>query len=405
MCATVENFIGVEDMRLQALSSPRFIRKTQLGANEYHKNFHKVDAETISVITSVEADKVTPLMSKIYLRLTNASAEVWEREGVLRFESKEREGKIIKAWTLLCELLGVASATANKALTWMHEVGVIGYYAGKNGVGIRIFLNRAESSIGIRPALPSKKILQFTPTSSRNAPASQNETAFNDSFAVSETLDKDIEPSAPKNGANEKQVGKNGFPPTPLPQLGIDTATQTPTQAGPVKTQPTTNRNASTFSLTEVLERLKTEIEPGLQRAAAQAASQATKQEIERTREWFETKAMPKATRVAIHECFSLLKKHGTLDEKTNRTKTDMQIGHYDPQMQSEPLRARTESEIRETAEICLTLLELQGQSIDRTLSEISSEAGGWLLPDDAPKVRELAYRLLETKQGREGAK
>ena len=39
-----------------------------------------------------------------------------EREGVLRFEAQCREGKQVKAWDVLCETLGVASATANKAV-------------------------------------------------------------------------------------------------------------------------------------------------------------------------------------------------------------------------------------------------------------------------------------------------
>ncbi|HEU0144146.1 MAG TPA: hypothetical protein VFQ47_05115, partial [Nitrososphaera sp.] len=123
-------------MSLHPISTPRFVRKTQLATNEYHKNFHQIDREIIAAITSAEADRVTPLISKIYLCLVNAPVKYWEREGVLRFEAECREGKQVKAWTVLCQLLGVASATANKALTWMHDVGVIGYFAGKNGVGI-----------------------------------------------------------------------------------------------------------------------------------------------------------------------------------------------------------------------------------------------------------------------------
>src|SRR5947199_5416337 len=114
-------------------------------------------------------------MSKIYLRLVNAPEQYWEREGVLRFEAELREGKQVKAWDVLCETLGVASATANKAVTWLHNSGIIGYFAGKNGVGIRIFLNRASSSIGMRAG---KKILEFSPASSRKPPASPNEPAF-----------------------------------------------------------------------------------------------------------------------------------------------------------------------------------------------------------------------------------
>jgi hypothetical protein len=40
-------------------------------------------------------------------------------------------------------------------------------------------------------------------------------------------------------------------------------------------------------------------------------------------------------------------------------------------------------------------VLETHGQAIDTTLSEISSEAGGRLLPEDAPKVRALAESMI----------
>src|SRR5437763_15780292 len=195
--------------------STRFIRKTQLSAHEYHKHFFKLDEEIIAAITSAEADKVTPLMSKIYLRLLNAPDRYWEGEGVLRFEAECREGKQVKAWDVLCETLGVASATANKAVTWLHDAGIIGYFAGKNGVGIRIFLNRASSSIGVRVASAGQKILHFAPASSDAAHASQNEAAFNDSFAVLDGSDSDLNRRAPKNGADTKPDVKTDSDPTP----------------------------------------------------------------------------------------------------------------------------------------------------------------------------------------------
>src|SRR5438105_10049625 len=122
-------------MAAQPNFSNRFIRKTQLAANEYHKNFFKLDEEIIAAVTSADADKITPLMSKIYLRLVNTPDQYWEREGVLRFEAECREGKQFKDWDVLCETLGVASATANKAVTWLHYYGIIGYFAGMYGVG------------------------------------------------------------------------------------------------------------------------------------------------------------------------------------------------------------------------------------------------------------------------------
>ena len=137
-------------MTAQAISTPRFLRKTSLQPNERNTNFVMLDNDVAEVISSPEADRVTPLMCKIYVRLRTAPTHLWERDGVLRFEGEEREGKWIKAWDQLCKHLRVSSETANKALQWMHEQGVIGYTAFKNKVGIRIFLNRASSSISSR---------------------------------------------------------------------------------------------------------------------------------------------------------------------------------------------------------------------------------------------------------------
>jgi hypothetical protein len=40
-------------------------------------------------------------------------------------------------------------------------------------------------------------------------------------------------------------------------------------------------------------------------------------------------------------------------------------------------------------------MLEVKGQSVEVTLSEMSAEAGGFLLPEDAPRVRVKAEAFL----------
>lgn len=122
-------------MSLRPLPGARFIRRTELRPGEYRKNFHQIDREVLSAVTSEEADRVTPLMSKIYLRMVNAPEKYWERDGVLRIEAEVRDEGLVKAWSVLCELVGVASATASKALRWMHEQGIIGYFSGKKAWG------------------------------------------------------------------------------------------------------------------------------------------------------------------------------------------------------------------------------------------------------------------------------
>jgi hypothetical protein len=378
-------------MTARHLETPRFIRKTQLAQGEYRKNFHQIDDEIIKSITSPEADQVTPLMSKVYLRLVRAPTKFWEREGVLRFEAECREGKQVKAWTVLCELMGVASATANKALSWMHEQGIIGYFSGKNGVGIRIFLNRAASSIGTKATSGGRKILDFSPASSGERAASQNEPAFKDSFAVLEVSDTDINPHAPKNGADTKTVDKKVLEPIPPP----DTKSRTCIEPEGRELEATKQHSGS-VSVNEIVERLKNELEPCVKAAAMQAATQTAEREMARTREWFETKALPKAVRVAQHETYDLLRKHGSVDERKQRARADLEVGRaaadsYTPPVAHKP----TLEEIRETAETCMAFLETQGKSIGETLFDLSTQGGGWLLPEDAPRVREAVLVLL----------
>ncbi|HVG22068.1 MAG TPA: hypothetical protein VNI02_23740 [Blastocatellia bacterium] len=369
-------------MDMQALPNQRFIRKTELGSNEYRKRFRQIDDEIIAAITSPEADRVTPLMSKIYLRLANAPDGYWERQGVLRFEAEIREGKRQKAWGVLCEILSVSSATANKALTWMHKEGIIGYFSGKNGVGLRIFLNRAVSSIGIKPVPAGKKILAFSHASSGEARASRSETAFNDTFGELESLDQDINSRAPKNGADNSQPDKvtsehtGGYAQKPRVTTAANTTARIPGE-GP-----------SLPALEEIVRKLKVELEPALRNVAVQAAAR----EHERTREWLENRGLPKAARVAQREAFNVLRQFGVVKDSGRRARAELMVGQHD-HAQYKP-RLLTDDEVREVAEICVSMLEGHGQAIDVTLAEISAEAGGYLLAEDAPKVHELAESL-----------
>jgi hypothetical protein len=375
-------------MAAQALATPRFIRKTQLGPGEYRKNFRQIDSEVIAAVTSPEADRETPLMSKIYLRLVNAPARYWERDGVLRFEGEMTGEARVTGWQALCETVGVASATANKALRWMHEQGVIGYFAGKNGVGIRVFINRASSSIGTRAA--GQKILEFPPASSAGARASLDEAAFSDSYAVSEVLETDINPRAPKNGAVTQPVGQTSSastrPPAPVACTTHDREGGRQSAGRPV---------AGAVTVQEIVERLRSELEPRVREAAARAAAQSAAREMERTREWFETRALPKAVRVAQRETYDLLRKHGGFDSRRGQASAGLEVGRGAGDDTVVAARPLTPEGVCEAAEACVALLATQGKAIEVTLCEMSSEGGGWLLPEDAPRVREAARGLL----------
>ena len=187
----------------------RFVRRTTLREDEYRTNFRQIDRDAIELLKSPEARRVTHLMAALYLTLIDAPPEYWEREGVLRFTGDGGESGPSTAWRQLVGLLACGNTTAKKALDWMHARGIIGYYAGKNGAGIRIFINRAVASIGRRAGQKNLRLVP-TPVQESHIPAAG--TPFNDSFAVSEGLETDINSRAPKNGAGTEHLVKRSQP-------------------------------------------------------------------------------------------------------------------------------------------------------------------------------------------------
>lgn len=373
-----------------AISSRRFVRRTALHSGEYRKNFRQIDCDAIEIVTSDEACRVTSLMSKVYLRLIDAPLHLREREGVLRFTGEEQEGRWQTAWQQLISMLGVASATAQKALNWMHEQGVIGYDAHRNGVGIRVFINRATTSIGKGAARTTQKNLPRMPTSPTPPHTSPGDMPFKDTFGTQDNLDLNLIPSAPKNGADARLVDKKSFP------LMANLQPPAAAQSRSGKIQTNTPMSSAT-AVNEIIERLRCEIEPCLKIAATQAATQAAAHEVARTREWFEKKALPKAVRVAQSETYNILRKYGALDARQERICAELRIGRApDVEFVSTPTQPLEQKEIKELAETCVALWEMQGKAIDVTLSEISAEKGKWLLPSDVPKVREAANALLK---------
>jgi len=346
----------------------RFVRRTTLREGEYRTNFRQIDRDAIRLLKSTEARQVTNLMAALYLTLIDAPTECWESEGVLRFTGYDEGGGPLTAWRQLVGLLGCGNTTAKKALDWMHEQGIIGYSAGKNGAGIRIFINRAESSIGRRGGQKNLRLVG-APTPEARTPAAG--TPFKDSFAVLEVLETDLSPGAPKSGAEPEQV---------------------------VETAPAVQQRAASGAVTveRVVERLKGELEPCVKEAAARAAAQMTAREMERTRLWFETKALPKAVRVAQHETYDLLRKHGGINILQKKEGAGPDVGRAAVEQTAEAARTLTQGEVRETAEVCVALLETQGKSIEATLLDLSSGGGGWLLPEDVPRVREEASKLAQ---------
>jgi hypothetical protein len=145
-------------------------------------------------------------------------------------------------------------------------------------------------------------------------------------------------------------------------------------------------------SVDEIVMRLQSLLEPSLKAAAVRTALR----EHERTREWLDKHGIPKATRVAQREAYNVLRKNGVIVAAADSSRrADSQVGQAPEVYTPQQAHRLSEQEIIETAETCVALLEAQGKAIEVTLSEISSEAGGWLLPQDTTRVREAAQTLL----------
>jgi hypothetical protein len=383
--AVNQNF-WIITMTATALPAPRFLRKTTLEDNEYRRNFRQIDNDVIEVITSMEADAVTPLMSKIYLRLLKAPDQYVESSGVLRFEEEIREGKRRKAWQVLCELLRVSSSTANKAIKWLAEVGIIGYFSGKNGVGLRIFLNRASSSIGIKSHSAAKKNLSFSPAPPGETRASFGEAGFRGNY-TGENLDLNNTSRTPDGGADHNRSDNKTFGPA---RLACGDANQDDSLDSIAVDRTSMNHAAM---VREILGMLKPQLEATIQSASRQAASR----EHDRTREWLEKFGLPKVARVAQRESYNILRQSGLAISSTKRIRSQLQVGAG----LSTPHRPKplSPTEIADTAEYCIFRLQTDGHSIDVTLAELSAEAGGYLLAADAPKVREVAEARTQLDQ------
>lgn len=389
-CLAVKPFAWEKLMATHISVTPNFIRRTSLAPNEYRKNFRQIDQAAIEAVTSAEACQVTPLMSKIYLRLINAPPACWESKGVLRFTGDEREGKWMTGWEQLLAIIGVASATASKAMRWLHASGVIGYDAHRNGVGIRIFINRAKASIGQTESRQAEKILPRAPASTAHDHTSPVDVPFKESFAILENQDSDLKSRAPDGAA--KTTGTRASQAEP--------ATDSKTEQGCPHQERGASISKTLFAeraeLMRLVELLKRELEPALRLGAAQAAAR----EHDKTRQWFENRALPKAVRIAQHESYSVLRQHGVLErvrpEAKSRSASELSAGRREGNTAQAKLLSP--AEVEELADLCASYEQFRGQPIELTLAELSADAGGCILAEDAPKVRGLAIEKLEAR-------
>jgi hypothetical protein len=141
---------------------------------------------------------------------------------------------------------------------------------------------------------------------------------------------------------------------------------------------------------------LAREIVPQVRAAAAA--------EHERTREWFITHALPKAIRVSQRSAYDVLRTYGFVAapraQQHGRAESTLDVDRTVPEHTVS--QVLSDDDITELAYSCLALLEVHGQSIERTIAEMSGTAGGFLLPMDASKVRAKAEALIRAGQAKE---
>ncbi|MBA3442762.1 MAG: hypothetical protein H0T92_23175 [Pyrinomonadaceae bacterium] len=379
-------------MHATADSQIRFIRRTSLKVGETRYNFRQLDNDAIRMVRSRQARQVTNLMAHIYLCLIDAPVKFRQSEGELYFTGEVSDEKHITAWEQLTALLEVADGTALKALRWLHEQGVIGYYAGKNGVGIRIFINRAASSIK-QASLQEQKNLPSAAIANSESRVSRNAMPFKEN--PRENVDNKIISFAPENGADTHTTvgfanGKSSAAPVAGPRNVEHSSTnvQPPSKAAVHQSVPP-----------DVVVQLREALGPTICTIAAQVAAREAAREGEKTRDWLDRYGLPKAARVAQREAYNVFKHQSAKIHADERTRAELQVGRSTTAYPPPRVKPLTTADISELAEACVTMLEVQGKAIDETLGEISATPGGWVTAEDVEKVRTAAQTLLLTKK------
>lgn len=256
---------------------PAFLLRTTLAPDQQRTNFTLIDNPVIDLLTSAEAESACSKMFLIYTRLKRADWRFFERPGVLNIKGNGTQ----TAWQILCELAGVAPATLNKAIKWMKEHHVIGYWSGKNGAGIRIFFNVAAASVKPR----EQKNLRLVSASPDALPTSAVEAPFKESGPFIEIQNSDLD------GAPKAALASLESVTTPAARKSEPTPPAAPvrlTLVPPLTTMP------SAETLTDQLTKLE-RLLPHLKTTVPD-------------RDWLEKAGLPKIARVAVAEAMRATK-------------------------------------------------------------------------------------------------
>lgn len=292
-------------MNSTAARAITFQPRTALAPDEKRRDFTQIDNDVLDTLASDEAYAVTPAMARIFIKLRRALSQFQEREGVLRLEGYEdAQGEWVTAWKQAIGITGVSNSTLKKALDWMSGKGIIRYDAYKNGRGIRIFFYRATNSIG-------KKNLPEVPVPSVRGLVPSVVTPLKD-YSLDKVLDVIKRP--PDGGGFPSEVGSSTDPaklPTPTSLTLVSDPSPT-SETLPERGEAVSNSGSKLDSpsfhqhpqelVTAVASLVNRTVQQQTERYIAQAAARIRNEVVSDTREWLDSKGIPKAVRVAMRE-------------------------------------------------------------------------------------------------------
>lgn len=353
----------------------RFVQRTDLTANERNINFRMLDNDVIETITSPEAFSVSGYIAAIYLKLKNAPPIHLEKNGVLYFRGDGEEGGGHTPWQQLCKYLGVSSATARKSLEWLREQKVIGYWASRCGYGIRIFLNRAVSSLRSTCGTGMPEVV----TSTCPPPTSFSKAPFKDNLRINS---RDFISLVDTSEQTEKS-------PETTNAVVTLSSTNSPAQRSESSISHIVNETISArlaHSLPNLLDLTSSEVERRLTPVfASMCASEFTNIKV-----WLDDKGLPKLARVAQRETFKILEKTQYQQSERERLRHELAVGSPISVSVNLPPAASARSEPI-TSRRCTTDSEADGLWADvrnRLALTIPQEAiRAWIEPLKAVKI------------------
>lgn len=286
----------------------RVVRRSFLYPHEKRTNFTPIDNDFLRAVSSDEAAKVTDKMAKIYLRLVQIKRDspFYQSDGALCFSGEERNGQWITGFDQLVQFLGVAPATARKALEWMKAKGIIGYVCPK-GYPARIWLNHATTSVTSRQNAndnfsETKIGTSFFCAESTAVPAFKEEHAHEDN--LSNTNSRTLISAAASHHT------QNNISQTAKPELSSNL------RGGILGENDLHHGNNEIKKLTRIvgeLERKVSKILPDCALAVRAEVDDQMELQFNKMRRYIAEKALPQAARTGQQEAYKILRRYGAV--------------------------------------------------------------------------------------------